>query len=171
MPGCLCRGPGFSPSSGNWIPHAVTKGFMCLNWDPEHPNKLIYLKKKKNQGVNLFPRTKPKHIFIQLVTQQEGLSSPMSYNKNTDHPVLLKEHLTVFIHLWRGLNTHIYIQSVSGQKLTTGVFDKVTGRKQMIKEQEKAMVLITLINLKLHIFAIMGYPLFNKIKNHQSFQN
>ena len=41
----------------------------------------------------------------------------------------------------------------------------------MIKEQKKKpMVLITLLNLKLHIFAIMGY-LFNKIKSHQSFQN
>ena len=50
--------------------------------------------KLKNQGVNIFLRTKTKHIFTQLVTQQEGLSSSMSCDKNLDHPVLLKEHVT-----------------------------------------------------------------------------
>ena len=32
-PRSQCRGPGFNPWSGNWIPHATTKDSVCLNKD------------------------------------------------------------------------------------------------------------------------------------------
>ena len=41
-----CRGPGFNPWLGNWIPHAETKSSnaaikdpACCNQDPVQPNK------------------------------------------------------------------------------------------------------------------------------------
>ena len=44
-----CRGPGFNPWSGNWIPHASTKSshaavkdHLCCNKDPVQPNNYYF---------------------------------------------------------------------------------------------------------------------------------
>ena len=38
-PSFQCKGLGFSPSSGNWIPHATTEDPTCHTWDPAQPKK------------------------------------------------------------------------------------------------------------------------------------
>ena len=37
-----CRGPRFNPWSGNLIPNATTKDFLCHNKDPGQPNKYVF---------------------------------------------------------------------------------------------------------------------------------
>ena len=36
-----CRGTGFDPWSGNWIPYATTKDPTCCNQDQVQPNESI----------------------------------------------------------------------------------------------------------------------------------
>ena len=56
----ICRGHGFDPWLGNWIPRAeeqlsqqaTTEDPVCHNWDPVRPNKQVnkYLPKEEASG-------------------------------------------------------------------------------------------------------------------------